>query len=362
MSKIPLYLDVLGRPLDGSKKKLISLGNLESKLLSFDIEDVRIERPIFISGLARAGSTILLEMLASHPDVSTHQYRDYPYVHAHYFWRKLRWMIPEKAGKIERAHQDRIMINAQSPEAMDEILWTSFFDGLHGVDKEHILEAETGDHLFELFYKEHIKKNLCLHNASRFASKNNYNITRIKYMKSIFPDARFVIPVRSPEAHIASLVKQNKLFMEAQKNEPRSKRYTKRTEHYEFGDGFMPIHFGKDQAVKTILDHWSKGEYALAYAHYWAMTHDYIYEHIVSDPELNECVEVVYYDDLCDQSEDVIRHLISFCGLEQSLDEAWFKAWGVKITSPDYYASDFSSEELFQIRAITEAAHERLWS
>ena len=95
MSKIPLYLDVLGRPLDGSKKKLISLGNLESKLLSFDIEDVRIERPIFISGLARAGSTILLEMLASHPDVSTHQYRDYPYVHAHYFWRKLRWMIPE---------------------------------------------------------------------------------------------------------------------------------------------------------------------------------------------------------------------------------------------------------------------------
>ena len=362
MSKIPLYLDVLGRPLDGSKKALISLGNLETKLLSFDIEDVEIERPVFISGLARAGSTTLLEVLASHPDVSTHQYRDYPYVHAHYFWRKLRWMMPQKAEKIEREHKDRIMVNAQSPEAMDEPLWTSFFEGLHNTDKENILGAEIGRHPFESFYQDHIKKNLCLHNATRFVSKNNYNLTRLKYLKSIFPDARFIIPVRNPESHIASLVKQNKLFMEAQKNDPRSKRYTKRTEHYEFGDGFTPINFGNDHAMKTILDHWSKGEYALAYAHYWTMAHDYIYKHIMFDPELSESVEVVRYGNLCEESEDVIRHLVAFCGLEQQLGEVWFKEWGVKITSPEYYASAFSSEERSQIRAITGATHERLWS
>src|SRR5690606_27873581 len=46
----------------------IRLGNLETRLLSDEIAGIAIEAPIYVGGLARSGSTILLECLARHPD------------------------------------------------------------------------------------------------------------------------------------------------------------------------------------------------------------------------------------------------------------------------------------------------------
>ncbi|MCB9964174.1 MAG: sulfotransferase [Rhodospirillales bacterium] len=66
----------------------------ETKLLTYDTISVSIDKPIFITGLARSGTTILLEILASHPDISTHKYKDYPFVHTNYFWDTLRKFIP----------------------------------------------------------------------------------------------------------------------------------------------------------------------------------------------------------------------------------------------------------------------------
>ena len=41
------------------------LGNLETWAFSDEVAKHRIDRPIYISGLARAGSTVLLELLAA---------------------------------------------------------------------------------------------------------------------------------------------------------------------------------------------------------------------------------------------------------------------------------------------------------
>lgn len=40
---------------------------------------------MYIAGLARSGTTILLEKLATHPDVVTHRYRDDPPIFSPYW-------------------------------------------------------------------------------------------------------------------------------------------------------------------------------------------------------------------------------------------------------------------------------------
>ena len=47
------------------QKFWIGLGNLETKVLADDIANIQVKAPIYVTGLARAGTTIALEILAS---------------------------------------------------------------------------------------------------------------------------------------------------------------------------------------------------------------------------------------------------------------------------------------------------------
>src|SRR5688500_20118521 len=66
----------------------VQLGNLETWSLREQLATVTIDRPIFIAGIARSGSTILLEALAAHPDAATHKYRDFRGAFSPYWWNR----------------------------------------------------------------------------------------------------------------------------------------------------------------------------------------------------------------------------------------------------------------------------------
>ena len=53
------------------------LGDVETEHLRRKLEAIRVERPVFLTGLARSGTTILLEELAATGLFATHQYRDF---------------------------------------------------------------------------------------------------------------------------------------------------------------------------------------------------------------------------------------------------------------------------------------------
>lgn len=338
-SQIPFYLDIIGKALDGDKKALIRWGDRETRWLEEEIKDVDVKSPIFVCGMARSGTTILTEALESHDDVVTHQYRDYPFIHIPYLWNKVRMFIPKTETKVERSHKDRIMVNAQSPDAMDEVLWASF-------DRKP-------SKAFEDFYVAHIKKLLLLRKGQRFLSKNNYNVTRIHCLKAMFPDAKFIIPIRSPEEVVASSLKQHKLFKREHVKDLRSFRYTKRLSHYEFGNNFRPINVG-DMGVVT--QEWGKGNEVGAYAHYWAKIHAYIEKEYKDDPQ----VKIVKYDELCDISEGVLSDIAGFCDL--TFNKRALKDWSTVISAPQYYKSNFSKKEEEKIKKITQFVKNKLWS
>ena len=55
----------------------IDVGKLETQLLKGRLARRAVDAPIYITGLARAGTTLLLNILASHPRLTSFKYCDY---------------------------------------------------------------------------------------------------------------------------------------------------------------------------------------------------------------------------------------------------------------------------------------------
>ncbi|WP_256206685.1 sulfotransferase [Pseudomonas sp. BAY1663] len=69
---------------------------------------------------------------------------------------------------------------------------------------------------------------------------------RLGYLQRLYPDARFVLAIRDPVWHIASLIKQQRLFVAGERAEPRALEHMRRVGHYEFGLDRRPINVGDD--------------------------------------------------------------------------------------------------------------------
>jgi hypothetical protein len=234
--RVPAFDRVVGAATAHWPGAMRRLGNLESRVLGREIASLRIERPVYVCGLARAGSTLLLEALAGAPGFTAHHYSDYPLLWTPYWWNWLRERLPLPThAPVERAHRDRLAVTAMSPEAFEEVLWMHFFPERHDPATNQVLDAASTNAAFDAFYAAHIRKLLAVRRARRYVAKGNYNLTRIGYLRRLFPDARFVIAVREPAAHIASLVKQDRLFTSLANADKAVATHLSRTGHFEFG-------------------------------------------------------------------------------------------------------------------------------
>ena len=85
---MPRWLDALGGFIERTAGFWQKLGDLESSAHRAELDAISIDRPLYVAGLARSGSTILLELLAGRPGVATHRYRDFPPVYTPLFWNR----------------------------------------------------------------------------------------------------------------------------------------------------------------------------------------------------------------------------------------------------------------------------------
>ncbi|MEX0606804.1 MAG: sulfotransferase, partial [Halofilum sp. (in: g-proteobacteria)] len=107
--RVEPWLHRLGGLVARHPRAWIGLGNLETRLLRQELDEVALDAPIYIAGLARSGSTLLLEVLSRHPDVGCHRYRDYPMLFTPYGWRRFLARVPQqRRAPVERAHADGI--------------------------------------------------------------------------------------------------------------------------------------------------------------------------------------------------------------------------------------------------------------
>ena len=333
------------------------LGDWESRLLARRLAAVPIDRPVFIAGLARAGTTILLRKLCESGGFTSHRYADFPFLFTPYAWALLRRLAPERPqAPRERMHQDRITVTPESPEAMEEVLWMAFLPHLHDPRRSNVLDRSDHEPAFEAFLADHIRKLLLARGGRRYVSKNNYNLSRLGYLGRVFPDARFLLPVRAPTAHVASLMKQHALFSGIQQDSEPARRHLRLVGHFEFGLDRRPINPGDGDAVARIERCWRQGEEARGWAQYWALAYRHVLDRLEADPGLASRCLLVRYEDLCDRPVQTLSAVCAHIGLSGA------RARGLAdgLSQPRYYAPQFSDQERAAIAEETAAVAQRL--
>ncbi|WP_193369823.1 sulfotransferase [Pelagibius marinus] len=279
----------------------LTAADLESRLYAADLRKVTAERPVFITSLPRAGTTLLLEVLHRFPAFATHCYRDMPFVMAPLVWARLSGGFRKRAELAERAHGDGMEIGFDSPEAFEEVLWRAFWPEKYKDDGIALWRAGDGKEEAAAFFAEHLKKIVALRRSpesrsgeesGRYLSKNNGNIARLDLLARMFPDARIVVPFRRPLEHAASLLRQHENFLTLHRDQPFVRRYMADIGHYEFGALHRPIAFpglaelteGRDPQG---LDYW------LAY---WIAAFAHIAEQQAGNPSR---ILLLSYEDTC---------------------------------------------------------------
>lgn len=324
------------------------LGDVETDMLGSRLDDIAIDRPVFITGLARSGTTLLLNLLAELPQVATHRYSDFPFLFVPIAWNRLQRHMARAGAPVERPHRDRIRITKDSPEAFEEPIWAHFFTSIHDPGALHRLTGADRKPTFDAFFLQHLRKVLLLRSGSRYVSKGNYNVTRIEYLASLFPDARFVVPIRHPVAQVESLMRQHALFTDYAAQDPRVPEYLRAAGHFEFGPQRVPVNIDAAHAG-LIAQAWSAGEDDLGYAHMWRS----VYSHVASlqerDAALGGRIAFMPYEELCKDAPGALEPLARFCELEEGLEELLRRLPEVAPRKPDGFR-------------LTELQRSRVWN
>jgi len=237
----------------------LALGNRAVAEMAHDIErgrylksspESRGGKHVFVTGLARAGTTILMREIHATGQFGSLTYADMPFVLAPNLWAGLS---RKKAGsRTERAHGDGIEVDMNSPEALEEVYWRVF----HGAD--YISAAGLAPHTPARDamegYLDYLRLILRRTGKSRYLAKNNNAILRLRPQARALPDSLFLIPVRAPLPHAQSLLHQHRRFLAA---DPFTAEYMTWLAHHEFGATQRPFLIGRGPTGDPMtLDYW----------------------------------------------------------------------------------------------------------
>ena len=268
----------------------IALSSHFMREVMFDVEISAIspnktdDNHVFVSGLARSGTTILLNAIYKSDKFASLSYKDMPFVLAPNLWSKLS-LNKQNIDLVERAHGDGIKVSTESPEAFEEVFWITFDEG----DKDTQRKFKN--------YVQLINHN---YHKERYLSKNNQNVRRLELISKIFPHSKILIPFRNPIQHAYSLLSQHKRFIEDSKKDKFISNYMKWIGHTEFGPNYIPIH-DKNLCFEDDLtiNHWLEQ---------WYLNYKYCFENLKN----NENVYFICYEKLCNASEywlDILKIL-----------------------------------------------------
>jgi hypothetical protein len=185
-----------------------------------EIHEERIERPIFIVGLPRTGTTHLHNLMSADPGL-----RSLPY------WESLEPVLADAERPGPGAPDPRITRTATALEALNAML--PYFKRMHEMTTDHVheeiqlLAIDFSTMLLENlgimptwreYYKAHeqtphyrylktvLKALQWLRGGTRWVLKSPQHLEQFGPLTSVFPDATFVVTHRDPVAITASMV------------------------------------------------------------------------------------------------------------------------------------------------------------
>ena len=280
----------------------LALGSRTIAEISFDIEKatqhpdgsaVRDGAHVFIAGLARAGTTVLMHRFHAAGVFGSLTYRDMPFVLAPGLWGGLSRRGRKEIARVERAHGDGLLVDADSPESLDEVFWRIFAGDYLREDAlvPHEPDAEIHD-AFRTYVAAILQSRGNLgERPKRYLSKTNNSILRVDALRKTFPNVLILTPFRDPVQHAASLLAQHQRFIQDQQADRFVVDYMTWLGHHEFGLGHRPFVFDgiRPEGDPATLEYWLSlwcGVYQALLIHHKNSVCFISYDRLCSDPSV----------------------------------------------------------------------------
>lgn len=278
----------------------IAFSSDNTQTLAFDLDQTLCRGdvspagpPVYVLGLARAGTSLVHQLLHGAGAFTSLSYRNMPFVLAPCLWRRLSGRFAQAGEARERAHKDGMLVDFDSAEAFEEVFWLTFCRD-DFVRPDH-LSAHRPDRETIERYRSFVAHVLLAEDdpaKRRYLCKNNNNVLRIPALTEAFPDRQIVIVMREPAAHAASLLRQHRNFTALHRSDPFSRQYMGWIGHFEFGLDQRPFAF--DETARNMpsrsaddVDYWLE-RWRDVYRHVAGLANEDLiilpYEKMVADP------------------------------------------------------------------------------
>jgi len=213
------------------------------------------EKFLIVSGLARAGTTSLMNKLAESDQYTSLNYSNMPFLTSPNIWKK--FYKPKENKQKERSHKDGILIGLSSNEALEEYFFKMLSKDSY-IKENSLIQYE----LTENNYRDYLNyQRVILNNSDKtYLAKNNNFALRYKSIRTFNKAFTIIFMFREPISHAASLLEKHKEFIELQKNDGFILEYMNWLGHHEFGFNQKPFQFKntpqKYSESKESIDYW----------------------------------------------------------------------------------------------------------
>ena len=173
---------------------------------------------VFITGLARSGTTALLNKIFSTGEFGSFLYKYMPFILS----PSLANIYSKNSNKykelyLERHHKDGILFSSNSPECLDEPFWIKSSEKNYKSNKlSPYLPRQRDLKTYAYLLNRYAE----IQNINKLVIKNNNNHIRIKSLSKFFSKSKFIILFRDPLTHSKSLMQQHQNFCGLQTKYP----------------------------------------------------------------------------------------------------------------------------------------------
>ena len=289
---------------------------------------------VIVSGLARAGTTSLMNDLSRIDNFVSLSYANMPFLMCPNIWSK--FYKPKNNQLKERSHKDGIMIGLNSNEALEEYFFKVKANDSFIKDSylsEYKISQE--DYTDYLDYQGIIK----LSDRKIYLAKNNNFILRYKSVREYNDDFVMVILYRNPITHAASLMEKHRYYKKLQNKDPFVLEYMNWLGHHEFGLNQKPFIFYNSENIidedKESMDYWLKS---------WINYYRYVLT--INHPN----TILVNYDSYCKNPKETIQTILKKIKMEANLPD--YKPFNNPRVNDDKLSNDLQEEALELYRQL----------
>jgi len=259
---------------------------------------IHTEEFVIVTGLARAGTTALMNLIFDPVNFHSISYSNMPFIMAPGLWKKV--YDPDVKKTKERAHGDGVMFGVNSIEAFEEYFFKVF------LNDSYVEEASIGVHQIDedlyrsyMLFQDFFRKPRL---NSRYLAKNNNYILRHHTLRSFNRNYKILLIFRDPEAQAISLLRQHNNFTRQQSEDPFIQEYMGWLGHYEFGNDHKVFNIGQDGPENM---------YEGTSVNYWLINWINYYQYVLLLPE-DDNLHLIDYTDLL---ESPVRLKTKLCDL-----------------------------------------------